>query len=151
MMTSAVFDHNAELQREVNSLRARLADYDRMRHENEQFREILGVMEDRRDLVIEPAIVIARDPADRFYSFTIDKGTFNNVSVLDPVMTADGLVGYVSEVGMTWAKVITILDVAIDVGAYSSATRDIGVVTGSITLAQQGLCRMEFLPRYSEI
>ena len=156
-----VYEQNQLLREEVNRLRARVADYDRARHENEQFREILGVMENRRDLTVQPASVIARDPSERFYSFTIDKGTLDNISYLDPVMTADGLVGYVSEVGMTYAKVITILDVTMNVGAhgegrrtldvYDTATREIGIVTGSIAHAAQGLSRMEFLPRDSRI
>jgi rod shape-determining protein MreC len=81
----------------------------------------------------------------------IDKGTMNGVALFNPVMTADGLVGYVSEVGMTYAKVITLLDVGVDVGAYNSATRDIGIVSGTAPLAEQGLCALEYLPRESAI
>lgn len=147
---SELYDENLRLREELSELRKRQADYETVKHENEQFREVLGVMENRRDLKMETAAVIARDPADRFYSFTIDKGEMNNISVLDPVMTADGLVGRVTEVGKTYAKVVTILDVAVDVGAYDSATRDIGIVSGSIELAADGQCKMEHLPRDSE-
>jgi len=146
-----VFEENLRLREEINELRGRLVDYERAMHENEQLREILGVMENRQDLKIELASVIARDPADRFYSFSIDKGSVDGVKYLDPVVTADGLVGYVSEVGMTHAKVSTILDVAVDVGAYDSATRDIGIVTGTVDLAVEGLCQMLYLPRESAI
>lgn len=148
---SAAYDENKSLREEVNALRAQMADYETVKHENQQFREILGVMDDQRDLKVETAAVIARDPSDRFYSFTIDKGRMNNISVMDPVMTADGLVGYVKEVGMTYAKVVTILDVAVDVGAYDSSTRDIGIVSGTIDLAAEGLCMMEYLPRDSKV
>lgn len=148
---SAAYDENRSLREEVNALRSQMADYEKIRHENEQFREILGVMDNRRDLKVETAVVIARDPSDRFYSFTIDKGRMNNISVLDPVMTADGLVGYVKEVGMTYAKVVTILDVMVDVGAYDSSTRDIGIVSGTIDLAAEGMCMMEYLPRDSKV
>ncbi len=144
-----VYEQNKLLQDEVNTLRKQLVDYQAIQHENAQYKAILNVTEKRRDLAIETASVIARDPADRFYSFTIDKGTMHNISYLDPVMTADGLVGYVSEVGITYAKVITILDITLDVGAYDSATRDIGIVSGTIDLATQGLCQMEYLPRDS--
>lgn len=149
--SSAVYDENERLRGQLNELRRQLADYEQAMHENEQFREILGVMENRQDLKVETAAVIARDPLDRFYSFTIDKGTLDSISVLDPVMTADGLVGYVYEVGKAYAKVVTIIDVIVDVGAYDSATRDIGIVSGSIKLAEQGLCQMEYLPRDSQI
>ena len=144
---SALYDENARMRDEINLLRRQLVDYEKAMHENEQYREILGVMEDRQDLKMESAAVIARDPASRSYSFTIDKGTMSGLSVLDPVVTPDGLVGYVSEVGKNYAKVVTILDVSVDVGAYDSATRDIGIVSGDIDLAAQGLCQMQYLPR----
>ncbi|MDR2932595.1 MAG: rod shape-determining protein MreC [Oscillospiraceae bacterium] len=144
-------EENAALQTEVNELRRNLADYEKLKHENEQFRQIIGVMENRQDLVIETASVIAREAVGRFYSFTIDKGTLNGVSRLDPVMTADGLVGYIYETGVTYAKVVTILDVTVDVGVYDSMTRDIGIVSGTVTLAEQGLCQMEYLPRDSNV
>jgi len=145
----AIYEENLRLREEVNQLRGQLVNYETAIYENEQFREILGVMEDRSDLKMENATVIARDPTDWFYSFTIDKGSLHNISTLDPVMTADGLVGYVTEVGTNYAKVVTILDISVDVGAYDSATRDIGIVSGTIDLAEDGLCLMEYIPRDS--
>ncbi|WRS28769.1 rod shape-determining protein MreC [Oscillospiraceae bacterium MB08-C2-2] len=142
---------NEFLRQQVNSLRENQVEYDRMKHENEQFREILGVKEKLSDLEIEMASVIARDPSDRFYSFMIGKGSVDGISPLDPVMTPDGLVGYVSEVGATYSKVITLLDVSIDVGAFASAARDIGIVSGTVEMASQGMCQMEYLPRESTV
>jgi rod shape-determining protein MreC len=148
--SSAMYDENRLLREERSQLLARVADYERLRYENEQFRQVIGMMETRQDLTLVTASVVARDPVSRFYSFTIDKGTLDNVRYLDPVMTADGLVGYVYEVGLTYSKVLTILDISVDVGAYSSATRDIGVVSGTIELAEQGLCQLQYLDRESK-
>lgn len=86
---------------------------------------------------------------DRFYSFTIDRGSLSGIEPLDPVVTADGLVGVVREVGVNYSKVVTILDVWIDVGARDVRTRDIGIVTGSVDLAADGKCRLNYLPRES--
>lgn len=93
--------------------------------------------------------MVARDPDDRFYSFTIDRGSLSGIEPLDPVVTADGLVGVVREVGVNYSKVVTILDVWIDVGARDVRTRDIGIVTGSVDLAADGKCRLNYLPRES--
>lgn len=151
MRAGELYDENSRLQEEVNDLRRRLVDYEEMKHENEQFREFLGVRENRQEMEFEIASVIARDPNERFYSFTIDKGSLGGIEALDPVMTADGLVGYVYEVGMNHAKVLTLLDVQVDVGAYCSSTRDIGIVTGTFGLAPQGMCLMQYLPRDSAV
>ena len=149
--SAVLYEENKYLREEITELRHRVADYDKIKHENEQFRQVIGVMETRQDLNLITASVIARDPANRFYSFTMDKGSLDGVRYLDPVMTAEGLVGYVSEVGLTYAKVLTILDVAVDVGAYDSTTRDIGVVSGTIELAEEGLCMLEYLDRDSKV
>ena len=150
--TGRVYDQNQLLIAELNELRRQLVDYQRVKHENEQFREILGVMDDLDPgITMLTATVIARDPADRFYAFSIDKGSLHGVSRLDPVITAEGLVGYISEVGPTYARVATILDVSVNVGAYDSASRDIGIVTGTIDLSLEGRNEMQFLPRESDI
>ena len=159
--SAALYEQNRYLQEELTAAWRKLADYERIKHENDQFREIMRVMESRQDLSVKTASVIARDPVSHFYSFSIDKGSLDDIRYLDPVMSADGLVGYVSEVGLTYAKVRTILDVNINIGAYegrtqdislyNSATRDIGVVSGTIDLADEGLCQMQYLPRDSAI
>ena len=149
--SASLHEENKRLREELTELRYRVTDYEKIKHENEQFREVIGMMETRQDLNLLTASVIARDPASRFYSFTIDKGSLDGIRYLDPVMTAEGLVGYISEVGLTYAKVLTILDVTVDVGAYDSTTRDIGVVSGTIELAAEGLCMLEYLDRDSNV
>jgi len=150
--TGRVYEQNELLIEELNNLRMQLVDYNKAKHENEQLREILGVM-DELDPGIIPvsATVTARDPADRFHSFSIDKGELHGIKRLDPVITAEGLVGYVTEVGKTYARVATILDVAVSVGAYDSTSRDIGIVTGTVDLSFIGRCEMQYLPRESKI
>ena len=151
LLAGQVYEENQLLREELAELRRQLVDYQRARHENEQFRAILGVMEDRQDLTFITADVIARDPNDRFFSFTIDKGSRHGVDWLDPVITAEGLVGYITEVGYNQSRVATILDVSVAVGAYNSATREIGILTGSVELAPTGRSELQFLPRESEV
>ena len=89
--------------------------------------------------------------SDQFYSFTIDKGTLDGVSYQDPVITADGLVGIVSEVGPVFAKVTTILDVRLNVACQDVRTQDVATISGDIEMAQQGKCKMSLIPRESGI
>jgi rod shape-determining protein MreC len=140
---------NEQLRAEVNELRRQLVDYEQSKKENEMLKQFLDLKEQNPDFVLEPASVVARDPNDRFYSFTIDKGSLNGVSLHDPVVSADGLVGRVKEVGLNYSKVLTILDVAVDAGAYDVRTRDIGIIGGSIDLVDKGYCKMSYLPRES--
>ena len=146
-----VAQENEALRSEINELRAQLVNYEEYKHENEELRKYLDIeyKEEHPDFEMTPAAVVARDPDSRFYSFTIDKGSLDGVAPYDPVVCADGLVGRVKDVGLTYSKVITILDVEIDVGAYDARTRDIGIVNGSVALAADGRCIMNYLPRES--
>ncbi|PWM22189.1 MAG: rod shape-determining protein MreC [Oscillospiraceae bacterium] len=141
---------NEELKSENARLRSMLVEYERTKSENEQLREYLQIREQNPDFDFEPAMVVGRDTASRFYSFTIDRGSNSGISVNDPVITEEGLVGIVSEVGLTYSKVLTILDVSVQVGVMDSATREIGVTSGELSLAEEGLLLLSYLPRESQ-
>ena len=114
--------------------------------ENIRLREMLDIRQENPGLTLLDAAVIARDPAD-FSAFTIDKGSLSGVSLYDPVMTAAGLVGYVGELSLTTARVTTLYSPDCNVGAAAADTGDAGNVTGELTLAREGLVRMELIPR----
>lgn len=146
---SKTYEENKLLREEVSKLRKQLVDYADMKHENEQLKKINDVRERNEDLVMMAASVIERDHSNPFGSFTVDKGTLDDVALYDPVITEDGLVGYVEEVGASHARVMTLLNLSINIGAVNSATQDVGNVTGTMELAENGQCRMEYLPRDS--
>ena len=50
-----------------------------------------------------------------------------------------------SYVGATYAKVKTILDASISVGAHDARTRDGGVVSGTVELSVEGLTKMRYI------
>ena len=128
-----------------------MGDYENYKHENESLREQLGIKEEHPEWETTTASVIGRDPADQFYSFTIDKGSLDGVSYQDPVITQDGLVGIVSEVGTVFSKVTTILDVRLNVACQDVRTQDVATVSGDIAMAEQGQCRMSLIPRESGV
>jgi rod shape-determining protein MreC len=141
---------NEQLREENAALREQLVDYGRYKAENEQLREYLAIKESNPEMEFVPASVIGRDTADRFYSFTIDSGSKNNVKKGDPVVTSEGLVGFVSDVSLTSAKVLTLLDVSVSVGAMDSSTRETGVTMGTVALSMDGCLRLSYLPRESQ-
>lgn len=145
-----IADKNEELLEENAQLRQQLAEFERYRAENQQLKEYLEIKERNQDFQVEPAVVIGRDTADRFYSFTIDRGSLDGIEKNDPVITAEGLVGIVSEVEPTFSKVITILDTTVQVGAMDVITREIGITEGTVALSLEGKLRLSLLPRDSK-
>lgn len=146
-----ILAENEQLKAENQQLTEQLVDYERVLLENEHYQEFLGIKEENPDFDFTSAMVIGRDPGSRFGSFTIDQGTLGGVALHDPVITAEGLVGMVTEVGANYAKVTTILDVASSVGAYDARTRDTGILTGDVALAEEGLCKLTYLEKTSGV
>lgn len=151
LRASEISQENEQLREENRKLIEQMVDYENYKHENESLKEQLGIQEENPQWETMTASVIGRDPSDQFYSFTIDKGTLDGVSYQDPVITADGLVGVVSEVGPVFAKVTTILDVRLNVACQDVRTQDVATISGDIEMAQQGKCKMSLIPRESGI
>ena len=141
---------NEQIRQENATLRQQLAEYERLKTENDQLREYLDIKDKNPDFDFEPAMIIGRDTADRFYSFTIDKGSSHGISENDPVITNEGVVGIIMEVGITHSKVLTVLDSAVEVGVIDSITRETGITSGNLLLSQQGLLQMNYIPRDSQ-
>lgn len=134
-----------ELERQVSDLRENMVDYESIKQENEQYKKYLELKSKEYNPQFEAADVISRDPNDPYYSFTINKGSFDGIEKNQPVVYGVYLVGVISEVGPIESKVRTIYDPKNNVSAYEINSREAGVIIGSIESADQGLCRMSYL------
>lgn len=134
------------LTEENKRLRDMLVDYYEVKEQNEQFKKYYDLKEENPDYDILPATVIRRDPNENFYGFTIDKGSVDGVERHDPVVTENGLVGWVCELDATSCTVKTILSPDTQVGALDAGTSDSGIITGSPTYCDDNLCTMTKVP-----
>ncbi len=139
---SKLLKENEELKKQVAALTEDLLDYEDSVKENDFYKNYLEIKDEHTDFRFEPAMKIAADSTDPYGSFTINKGKLGGVSLHDPVITDDGLVGYISEVGLSYAKVTTILSPELSVGAYDKRTRDVGAVSGQLAFAEKGQTRL---------
>ncbi len=134
------------LAEENRKLRDMLVDYYEVKEQNEQLKKYYNLKEENPDYDILPATVIRRDPNENFYGFTIDKGSLDGVENHAPVVTENGLVGWVCGVDATSCTVKTILSPDTKVGALDSGTSDSGVITGSPAYCDENLCTMTKIP-----
>ena len=141
----------SELQDEINRLNEQIADYEKIKAENEFYKNYLEIKDAHPDFQFESAVIISRDSNDEYGAFTIDAGSVDGIQVHDPVITDAGLVGYVSSVGLTTSKVTTILDPNISVGAIDSRTSDAGIIGGNLALTSSGKTRMYNIRRTSSV
>ena len=120
---------NELLKKKVREMNRKTVDYNDLKAENEQYRKLLGLKEENDMYEFLASTVISRDGNDYYAGFTLDKGSADGVELYDPVITADGLVGYISGIGVTSSKVTTILSPGLEVGAVDKDTRDGGTLS----------------------
>ncbi len=123
-------EENAQLQQQLNEMREKLVEQDEINRKYELYKEFLGLKEQHPDYKFADAQVVAQDPSDRYHNFIINAGTLAGVKAGNPVITPAGLAGIVTEAGLNYSKVRTILDPSVQIGAYISRTRDSGITTG---------------------
>lgn len=130
------------LKKQVEDYQSQLTDYEKTKKENLIYEEFLGVKEEHSDFVFESANVISRDSADMFYSFVINKGSKDGVSVNDPVISGKYLAGVVVKTAPTYSVVKTVLDPQVSVGAYEIRTGEGGFSSGDTKLSLDGLIKL---------
>jgi rod shape-determining protein MreC len=137
-------DQNKELKREVERLRAALADAQTAQRDATQLKGLVGLREDDgfpRGTEPLTARVIARSPTVWYSSIHIDKGSDDGVKVNQPVIAAGsdpdagevgGLAGKVTSVTGGTAEVTLITDASIAVGAQVMPSGATGVVRPAV-------------------
>ena len=139
------------LQEENAQLEDQLVGYEELQQENEQLKTQLGLEEEEPENELRAASVIGRDPNDVFYGFSIDVGTLSGVSVGDPVITAQGLVGGVTQAYATSSKVTCLLSEDVHVAAWSPKRQESGVIESDVTSASTGVLRLNYLSGDTQI
>lgn len=150
-----LIEENAQLRQRIAELESQLVDYYDLKKENAQLYEYLDMKELNPDFELVSASVIGRDP-NSFYTFTIDRGTAAGVSVNDPVVTDEGVVGWVSSANSISAVVTTILspDTRLggmaETGGTDKVTGESGVISTNLQLSDQGLIKLGYLTAETE-
>ena len=146
------YEQNKALKQEVAELHKELAEYDDMKRRLEELQEFVGIKEEYKDLVFSaPCEVINYVTNDPFGAFIIGQGSADGIELYDPVVTDLGLVGVITEVGEHTSQVTTILSPDVSVAVYCSTTTDHGVETGNVGLSLDGLCRLQYLEKDTQI
>ena len=147
VLINKVYEENEKLREEIADLKQQIADLYSNKLENEQLKDYLQIKELNPEFEIEAASVVGNDPLDSFGAFTINKGSLYGIETGDVVITKDGLVGVISQVNAISARVSTILDPKIQVGAIVSETGDVGIIKNTSSNAKNEYTLLTMLSR----
>ncbi|NOX96526.1 MAG: rod shape-determining protein MreC [Nitrospirae bacterium] len=140
-----------DLQKEVARLNSKIVELEEEKLENQRLRRLL-IFKERtsfEELLADSvgAKVIGREPTNWYRIVTIDKGKKEGIQKGMPVITAEGIVGYIDETGRNTSQVRLILDRSASVGGLIQRSRENGVVRGRGT----ALCEMVYLSPEADI
>ena len=144
-------NENSLLKQQLIVMTQRAGNYEELKVENERLRAMLELQKNSNDFSLKGASVIASDTENWSSVVKLDKGLSDGIKKNDAVITETGLVGYVSEVGRNWAKVVTIIDNTSSVSAVIERIGEFCMVKGDISLFDEGFCAMKYVTTESAI
>ena len=142
----ALREENRQLKLQIAEMEetVRQATFDR--EENAHLRNLADLREQRRDLHFESARVLLQDSSNWYSQLTINKGTAHDLTVGDAVVTEEGyLLGVVTEAGLNWATVRTILDSESSIGALVFRNGGSALAQGDFSLMSRGCLSLNYL------
>ena len=146
-----VVRENAQLKEEITKLNNRLYNAEKTEELNQWLTAFLDMKRMHTDFTFAEAMITGRENANHMTVCTIDRGTVHGIEKGMPVVTPDGVLGYVDEVGTTWAKVHTLIESTTAIGACIERTGALGLLEGNFALASDGICRITYLDADADI
>ncbi len=141
---------NNRLRAENIELSSKIKDVSVYKEENERLRKLLDIA-DSYEYETVAARVVAYETENWFSYVTLDKGTSSGIKVSDTVITSDGLLGQVTDVGPNWSKVSTVINAESSAGVRITRNGEIGIVEGDATLSKSRKCRLGYLTANASI
>jgi len=138
-------EENNALREEIAELRSQIYDSTEREEMYRWLSDFLELKMSRNDYKFLSASVTGRESGNYSRVLTLDVGSGAGVEMNMPVITSEGIVGQITEVGYNWSKVTTIVEANSAVGAYVESTHDAGVCEGSFELSSEGLCELNYL------
>lgn len=137
---------NERLKKQIAEMEDRIRISEQAIDENEQLRVLLNLSERRRDFQFVMTEILSRGGSNWESTFNLGKGTAHGIEPFDCVINEEGfIVGFISEVGLNWSVVTTIVDSGIELGAMVYRTREPAVAEGDLSLMAEGLLKLTFL------
>lgn len=139
------------LEQQIAEYENQLVDYNELQQKLSSYETMLGVKEENADFVLERANIIGTDAADMFTSLIIDKGSKDGISVNDPAVYGNYVVGIVKKVHPYYSVVESILNPDVNISALDSKTRETAYVTTNIEFSEKGHCIFAGLERTTSV
>jgi rod shape-determining protein MreC len=138
---------NEELRKQNEELKKLQADLEVLKEENAWLRDFLDVDNNNMTFDLTDATVIGKNSGTAHNTLTLNKGSLHGIEAGMVVITGQGLVGRITEVGLTTCEVLCVTDLSSSVGALIERSAMIGIVEGYY----QSNCRFLYTTGFNDI
>ena len=140
-----VKEENAKLKEELEAYKDKEYNEQLLKEQNNWLKDYINFHSSNPSYKITDAKIISRESGNYGTVITLNKGSAHSIKTKMPVIVSDALLGYVSEVGLDWCKVTTVIEAKNSIGVYSERQGTQGILSGSVELREKGLCKMTFI------
>ena len=138
---------NDALKKQISQMEDDARQADSYYRENQRLRDALALTQTREDFVLVDAYIIAWSTTDWNSTVTVSKGSNAGIESGMCAITANGeVVGLVTEVGLNYAVIKTVLDSTLEISATIASSGYNGMVKGGYTDGRKDLLWMNYLP-----
>ena len=138
---------NEALKKQISQMEDDARQADSYYRENQRLRDALALTQTREDFVLVDAYIIAWSTTDWNSTVTVSKGSNAGIKTGMCAITANGeVVGLVTEVGLNYAVIKTVLDSTLEISATIASSGYNGMVKGGYTDGRKDLLWMNYLP-----
>lgn len=134
-----LMEENAELKEKIAELTLENTGLQQNRFELNKLRELYELDAQYEGYKKVGARIISSDNGNWFSSFIIDKGLNDGLELNMNVIADGGLVGRISSISDTWARVTTIIEDNSNVSGTVLSSQDTLIVSGSLSLMSDGV------------
>lgn len=133
---------NVDLRQKVAVLENKIFQLSEVEKENQRLKQLLefGKEIPRKKVLAQ---VVSWDSSNEFKVLRINKGSSDGLELMSPVITINGLVGYIYRLSFNYADILTILDQNNRVDSIIASTRTHGIVEGRTGFT----CQMKYVSR----
>lgn len=142
---------NAMLKEQLETYKAEAKEYQQDIYELDRLRSLYDLDQSYPSYNKVAARVISKDTGNWFNTFVINKGTKDGIDVDCNVLSGNGLVGIVTEVGKNWAKIRTIIDDTSKVSAMFINNSELCTVCGNLTEIEDGYIDVVYIDKGAEV
>ncbi len=133
-------EENRVLKEENKALKEQLYEASLHKEENEWLRDYLDLKRVNYSFELSDAKIIGRETTNTRTVYTLDRGSVVGIQKNMPVITNEGILGYITEVGMTWSKAVAVTDERSSVGVVCGRSGAVGIMQGTYELSFEGMC-----------